>query len=442
MLSSRIRPGVVVVSAVSLLLLLAPDAPCSACTPPRGAFCNWDAARSRLSLSPRGSGGDCHSSARCLRAAGGQDDGRNLFYPEPRTGINWAELGFGLTTKDTFMAVARCKRGAQWEEYSLEPYGPLQLEPAATALNYGQSIFEGMKAYRTAKGRIVLFRPQINARRLAEGAERLMMPPVPEAFFLEMVAALVRSNADWVPPAGSGALYMRPLLFGSGPGLGVGPSSEYTLVVYAAPVGEYFKAAAGGGAHMRLESDHQRAATRGVGNVKFAGNYAPCFLPQSQARADGFSDIIYLDESGRWIEEAAASNFFCVGQDRILRTPTLGTILPGVTRESVLHLARRLIDAKDTGPGALLGVEECQVSAQDALSSAEVFVTGTGAGLTPVRRLVCGDQEAEFECPGPATQRLRDALTGLQLEQHEDELGWLWDPFKTQCTQGSSLIEE
>mmetsp|Transcript_120993 Transcript_120993/g.314203 ORF Transcript_120993/g.314203 Transcript_120993/m.314203 type:complete len:278 (-) Transcript_120993:33-866(-) len=268
-----------------------------------------------------------------------------------------------------------------------------------------------------------------------------MMPPVPEDFFLELVSALVRANADWVPPAGSGALYLRPLLFGSGAGLGVGPSSEYTLVVYAAPVGEYFKSAGGGGAHMRLESDHQRAATRGVGDVKYAGNYAPCFLPQSQARADGFSDIIYLDESGRWIEEAAASNFFCVGQDGVLRSPGLGTILPGVTRDSVLQLARRLVDEGDVGPGSLRGVEAGRVSAQDALGSVEAFVTGTGAGLTPVRRLVCGHREARFECPGPATQRLRDALTGLQLEDQEDALGWLWDPF-TDGVDAKPLPEE
>lgn len=362
--------------------------------------------------------------ARCVDVRGAAPTA--CAYPEPRDGVDWEELGFGLTTKDTQVAIARCSRGGEWGEYSVEPYRPLEIEPASTALNYGQSIFEGMKAYRTQEGRIVLFRPEMNARRLASGAERLMMPPVPEDLFLRMVTAAVRANADWVPPLGAGALYLRPLLFGSGPALGVGPSPEFTLVVYAAPVGEYFKDGVGAGALMRLERAHQRAATRGVGDVKFAGNYAPCFLPQSEAKAAGFSDIIYLDETEQFIEEAAASNFFCVSEGGVLRTPGLGTILPGVTRDSVLRLAKKLAGA----PGSpITAVDDSGVPVDVAFQAKEAFLTGTAAGLMPVRGLVGDERSADFEVMGPVTKFLRDSLQAVQLEKSEDADGWLLDPF-------------
>eukprot|EP00434_Breviolum_minutum_P009493 symbB.v1.2.008358.t2/scaffold524.1/size192337/7 len=204
--------------------------------------------------------------------------------PPPRSTVEWDNLGFGLTTKDTNMVVATCPRDGEWNSFKTEPYGALRLEPSATVLNYGQGIFEGLKAFRTSKGRIVLFRPDKNAQRMASGAERFLMPPVPKELFLEMCYEAVRKNADWVPPEGKGALYLRPLLMGSGAGLGVGPSPEFTFVIYVAPVGSYF---AGGGARLRVETSHHRAADMGVGYVKAAGNYAPCFLPQKDAKEKG-----------------------------------------------------------------------------------------------------------------------------------------------------------
>merc|ERR1719253_2168503 len=281
------------------------------------------------------------------------------------------------------MAVARVQRDGSWDTFQLEPYGPLQLEPATTALNYGQSIFEGMKAFRTEAGRIVLFRPEMNARRIAEGAERFMMPPVPDELFVKAAAAVVRANADWVPPVGMGELYLRPVLFGSGAALGVGPSPEYTLVIYAAPVGKYFKA---NGARMKVETEHHRAAPLGCGDVKAAGNYAPCFASQAAARAAGFSDIVYLDAAGKYVEEAAASNLFCLGGDGVLRTPSLGTILGGITRLSVLQLARELMASGESG---LKGVEETSVTLDDIRGAKEAFVTGTGAGVTPIEHIAC-----------------------------------------------------
>lgn len=321
------------------------------------------------------------------------------------------------------MAVAVGTKDGGWAGFRMEDYGPLSLEPAATILNYGQGIFEGLKAYRTTTGRIVLFRPEMNAQRMAAGARRFLMPPVPEALFLEMCAAVVRDNADWVPPSGSGELYLRPLLFGSGAALGVGPSSDYTLAIFAAPVGRYFK---GGGARLRIEEDHQRAAPRGVGDVKAAGNYAPCFGAQKQAKEAGFSDVLYLDVGGERIEEAAASNFFCIGQDGILRTPSLGTILPGVTRDSVIQLAQQL---GSSGSSAVRGVEVGPVSIDTVMTAAEAFVTGTGAGVTPVAHISTQSRSVDLKSPGSVTAALQDALRDIQQERVPDVHGWLWDPF-------------
>merc|ERR1719419_1996913 len=358
-----------------------------------------------------------------LRALGQEPSETPGSYPAPREGVAWKEFGFGLTTTDTKVTITTCPPGGEWMPLRVQPYGPLSLDPAATILNYGQGIFEGLKAYRTSKGRIVVFRPQMNAKRLAGGAERFLMPPVPEGLFLAALGWAVRANAEWVPPAGDGAFYMRPLLFGSGGKLGVGPSTDFTFLVYGAPVGQYFK----GGARMRIEAKHQRAAPLGCGDVKAAGNYAPCFTLQKEAKDAGFSDIIYLDVTGKNIEEAAASNFFCVGQDGILRTPSLGTILPGVTRDSVIQLAKGLAAS---GAGPIQGVEVGPVSVEQAMGAREAFVTGTGASIAPIEHItLAAGVTADFDFPGPATKLIQESLRKIQLEEVPDEHGWLWDPF-------------
>lgn len=345
--------------------------------------------------------------------------------PEPRAGVDWDNLGFGLTTKETQMLVAKCPGDGAWSDYTLVPYGPLPIEPAATALNYGQSIFEGMKAHRTAKGRIVVFRPEMNAYRLEDGAKRFVIQPIPGKLFLEMVAAVVRANADWVPPAGKGDLYLRPLLFGSGGALGVAPSPEFTMVIYVAPVGKYFAS----GARLKVESGHQRAAPRGVGSTKAAGNYAPCFEAQAAVKAKGFSDVIYLDAvAGANLEEAASSNLFVLGKDGILRTPKLGTILPGVTRNSILQLASHLANLK--AHEGLKGVEETGVTVEMALDATEVVLTGTGAGLSPVAHLADDSRSVDLQLPGPVTTFLQEQLLAIRLEAAPDLFGWLWDVFE------------
>jgi len=351
-------------------------------------------------------------------------------YPAPRDGLTG--LGFGLTTKDTKMVMATLSAGKQWDRVWAEPYGPITLEPSATILNYGQGLFEGIKAFRTSTGRIVIFRPQKNARRLADGARRLCIPPVPTRLFLEACSLAVKENADWVPPCGEGALYMRPVLFGSGADLGVKPSSEYIFCIYVAPVGSYFGPNSTG-ARMYLCSDTQRAAPSGVGHTKCVGNYAQCFSAQQQAKSEGFSDIIYLDCSGKYIEEAAASNFFCIDKDNVVHTPKLGTILPGVTRETIVELARSM--------GEDMEIRVGQVSAATALGAKEAFLSGTGAGIIPVENISTDEESYDFPCPGPLTMKLQQALFDAQQERVPDTKGWLWDPW-TDTYQGADSVSE
>lgn len=310
------------------------------------------------------------------------------------------------------------------------PYGPLSLEPAATILNYGQGLFEGMKAFRTEKGRIVMFRPRKNAQRLQDGAQKLLMPRVPSEVFIDACEMVVRENADWVPPTGEGALYLRPMLFGSGADLGVKPSSEYTFLIYVSPVGSYFGPGSGG-ARMKLCREYQRAAPSGVGHIKCVGNYAQCFGAQQAAKGDGFSDVIYLDAAGEYIEEAAASNFFCV-KGNVVHTPQLGAILPGVTRESVLTLCSR---ARDLGLTLNVG----KVTPETVLDCDEAFLSGTGAGIIPVEHISAGDSSVDFKCPGPVTEAIATRLSDIQNERVEDRFRWLHDPFESTASIDSYI---
>lgn len=352
-------------------------------------------------------------------------------YPAPRDDVDWSQLGFGLASKNTKMVVATCSLGKSWSPPVAAPYGPLSLEPAATILNYGQGIFEGMKAFRTEKGRIVLFRPRKNAQRLQDGAQKLLMPRVPSEVFIEAVELAVRENADWVPPSGEGALYLRPMLFGSGAGLGVAPSSEYTFLIYVSPVGSYFGPGAGG-ARMKLCREYQRAAPAGVGHIKCVGNYAQCFGAQQAAKADGFSDVIYLDAAGQYIEEAAASNFFCVTPDKVVHTPQLGAILPGVTRDSVLTLCSR---ARDLGLTLKVG----QITPETVMRCEEAFLSGTGAGIIPIEHISAGEHSVDLKCPGPVTSAIGSRLSDIQNERVEDRFSWLHDPFQSTASIDSYI---
>jgi branched-chain amino acid aminotransferase len=329
--------------------------------------------------------------------------------------IDWDSLTFSLTETDK-MYISKTGIKAHWQPGDMLPYGNISISPAAGVLNYGQGLFEGMKAYRTEAGRVVLFRPEENARRMQRGADRLKMPPVPESIFIDAIEQVVQENSRWIPPMGKGALYVRPLLNGSGPILGVAPAPEYTFMVYCTPVGPYFK----GGMKcidLLISDEHHRAAPGGSGGVKAIGNYAPGMMPSFKAKDRGFAEVIYLDaEEHNYVEEVGAANFFCL-KDGVLYTPELtGTILPGITRDSIIQLARHM------------GVEvvETKVSHELAMSAEEAFCCGTAAVISPIGSITLGETCAKYGSePGVLTQKLYDSLTNIQNEVEEDIFGWV-----------------
>ena len=329
--------------------------------------------------------------------------------------VDWDSLTFSFTETDR-MYIATCKQGDEWGQGKMQDFQNLSLSPAAGVINYGQGLFEGMKAQHAADGSIVLFRPLENARRSREGARRLGMTPVPEEMFLDAIMQTVRENSRWVPPMGKGALYVRPLLFGSGAILGVAPAPEYTFLVYVSPVGPYFK----GGitpTSLRVSDEFHRAAPGGSGGVKAIGNYAPGMVPSQMAKSEGFSEIIYLDAvNHRYIEEVGAANFFCV-KDGIISTPELtGTILPGVTRSSVMELA----ESKG------YEVREEKIDVAYALEAEECFCVGTAAVISSIGRIEHGGRVVEY-CGGkvgPIALELYECLTEIQQRRAPDEFGW------------------
>jgi len=337
--------------------------------------------------------------------------------------VDFDDLGFGAEHRlRTAMFRGQCAGaggGAAGWEGGIQEYGPLQLDPCAQVLNYGQSIFEGMKAQRTPEGEVVLFRPEENARRMMQGALRMSMPQVPEDFFLDAVEQTVRANEELVPPHGKGSLYVRPLLLGTGAILGLGPAPEYTFLVYCSPVGAYFKGGQLAPIDLTVEQTFHRAAPGGTGGTKAAGNYSPVLPAQLEAKGRGFSDVVYLDAvENRYLEEVSSCNLFVVDGDRIRTPPLTGTILPGVTRKSVIELAR----------AEGFTVDEAPVSVDDAMRADEVFTTGTAVVLCPVGSLTYGGERRQFGQPGeptPAALKLYTALTDIQLGKLPDPYGWV-----------------
>ncbi len=330
-----------------------------------------------------------------------------------RPPIDWDSLTFSFTETDR-MFVANGSWEDGWSEGRMVDFQPLNLSPAACVLNYGQGLFEGMKARRTPDGKITLFRPEMNARRAAEGARRLVMPEVSESMFIKAVKKVAEENKRWVPPHGKGELYLRPILFGSSARLGVSPAEEYMFVVFAVPVGPYFK----GGMtpiSLRVSQNHHRAAPGGSGGVKAIGNYAPGMMPSKRAKSEGYSEIIYLDAvEHNYVEEVGAANFFCV-KDGIVYTPELtGTILPGITRLSIIELARSM---------GLTVVEE-KVSIDFALSCDEAFCAGTAAVISPIGSIQHGEIEEDFGGVGDTTLALYERLTGIMGGALEDSFNW------------------
>jgi branched-chain amino acid aminotransferase len=333
--------------------------------------------------------------------------------------IDFYNLGFEfIETKK--MYVADYKNG-EWNEGKIEPFGPFEISPGAAVLNYGQGIFEGMKALEAKTGDIVLFRPNKNAERMNESAKRLLMPAYDEEKYLDAVKKVVRENKEYVPPYDSGgALYIRPLLIGNGAVLGVAPSEEYKFIIFTVPVGPYFpegfKAI-----DLEISKKYTRAAPGGTGHAKTCCNYAGTMLPAKETKAKGFAQIIYLDASNlEYIDEVGTANFFAI-IDGKLATPTLkGTILPGITRESVLILAEEKLGIE---------VEERDISYKELFEDecTEAFCTGTAAVITPIGSVTHNDNTRVFNDgkPGELTKKLYDLLTGIQRLEHEDEFGWV-----------------
>lgn len=338
---------------------------------------------------------------------------------EPAADIEWDTLGFGLQHVCKSMFIATWKDASSGWSGQLADYGPIPLMPSAQTLNYGQSIFEGMKAQRTESGHIVLFRPQRNAARMADGAGRMLMPPPTEELFMRAVSEVVLDNQSMVPPVGKGALYLRPLLLGTGPLLGLGPAPSYTFVVYAAAVGAYFKGGQLDPINLLVEESFHRAAPGGNGAVKAAGNYSPVLRLQAAAKQAGYSDVVYLDAvTDKYLEEVSSCNIFTV-KGKTLRTPGLkGTILPGVTRSSIIDMAR----------ARGYTVEEGDVAIVDALEADEVFTCGTAVVVCSVGSITYKGQRCQYgekDQPGPVTLELYDALCAIQQDRAEDTLGWI-----------------
>ncbi len=331
--------------------------------------------------------------------------------------------GFGQVFTD-HMVTARYSPDDGWHGARLSAYAPLSLDPATSALHYGQSIFEGLKAYRQPDGSVALFRPEQNARRFQRSARRLAMAELPEQLFLDAASALVKADRDWVPDNPGESLYLRPLEFALDPFLGVRPSREYQFLLFASPAGAYFT----GGVQpvtVWLSTEFTRAAPGGTGEAKCAGNYAASLVAQAQAAEQGCDQVVWLDAvEHRFVEEMGGMNLYFVMSDGRLLTPELtGTLLPGVTRDSILTLGADL--GLDVRQGRI-STEEWAAGCADGTIS-EVFACGTAAVVTPVGRVK--HAEGAFDVadgePGAVTMKVREALLGIQHGTASDPHGWL-----------------
>ncbi|XP_028764252.1 branched-chain amino acid aminotransferase 2, chloroplastic [Neltuma alba] len=329
--------------------------------------------------------------------------------------IDWDSLGFGLQPTD-YMYIMKCSQGGSFANGELRRFGNIELNPSAGVLNYGQGLFEGLKAYRKQDGNLLLFRPEENAMRMKMGAERMCMPSPTVEQFVEAVKTTVLANKRWIPPPGKGSLYIRPLLMGSGAVLGLAPAPEYTFLIYVSPVGNYFKEGVAP-INLVVENELHRATPGGTGGVKTIGNYAAVLKAQSAAKAKGYSDVLYLDcVHKRYLEEVSSCNIFVV-KGKVISTPAIkGTILPGITRKSIIDVAR------NQG----FQVEERSVSVDELLDADEVFCTGTAVVVSPVgsithlgKRVSYGDNGI-----GAVSQQLYTVLTRLQMGLIEDKMNW------------------
>ncbi|OIS98033.1 PREDICTED: branched-chain-amino-acid aminotransferase 2, chloroplastic-like isoform X1 [Nicotiana attenuata] len=328
---------------------------------------------------------------------------------------DWENLGFHLMPTD-YMYLTKSDEDGHFEQGQLNPYGNIHLSPSAAVLNYGQGLFEGTKAYRRDDGRLFLFRPHQNAIRMQIGAERMCMPCPSTHQFVDAVKQTALANKRFIPPPGKGSLYIRPLLIGSGPILGLAPAPDYTFLVYASPVGNYFRE---GTAPLNLyvQEDLHRASRGGVGGVKSITNYAPVLRAIKSAKEKGFSDVLYLDSlNKRYIEEVSSCNIFLV-KGKILSTPAAsGTILEGVTRKSIMEIAR------DLG----YQVEERLIDVDELTNADEVFCTGTAVGVASVGSITYKGKRIEYkERSEQTSKQLYSRVIEIQRGVIEDKRDWI-----------------
>lgn len=332
--------------------------------------------------------------------------------------LDWSSLGFGYHQTDARF-VANYKDGA-WDEGSLTDDATVVISECAGVLQYAQTCFEGLKAYTTEDGKVVCFRPDLNAARMADSCRRLEMPVFPEDKFVDAVVQTVRANLAYVPPFGSGAtLYIRPYMFGSDPVIGVHPASEYQFRVFVTPVGPYFK---GGVKPVVIRvSDYDRAAPHGTGHIKAGLNYAMSLYPIMEAHRQGFDENMYLDPATRTkVEETGGANFIFITKDGKLVTPKSNSILPSITRRSIMYVAEHYLGME---------VEHREVLFDEVKDFAECGLCGTAAVISPVGKIYDHGNEICFpsgmEEMGPTIKKLYDTLTGIQMGHIEAPEGWI-----------------
>lgn len=335
-----------------------------------------------------------------------------------KANIDWANIGFGYVKTDKRF-VSNFKDG-KWDDGCLTSDENIVLNESAGVLQYAQTCFEGMKAYTTVDGHVVVFRPDLNAQRMFETAQRLEMPPYPVDKFLEAVEQVVKANLKYVPPYGTGAtLYLRPFMFGSAPVMGVKPSAEYQFRIFASPVGPYFK---GGAKPITLKvSDFDRAAPNGTGHVKAGLNYAMSLHAIVTAHKEGYDENLYPDAKTRTkVEETGGANFFFVTKDNKVITPKSNSILPSITRRSLMYVAKEYLG---------LETEEREILLEELKDFSECGLCGTAAVISPVGKIVDHGKEICFPSGmnemGPVSKKLYETLTGIQFGKIEAPKGWI-----------------
>jgi branched-chain amino acid aminotransferase len=339
--------------------------------------------------------------------------------PKQKPDIDHLEFG---TTFTDHMFIMNYSEGKGWHDGRIVPYAPIELDPAAAVLHYAQEMFEGLKAYKAKDGRVLLFRPDMNAKRTTLTSDRICIPRIDEELYVEAIKAVVRVDSDWIPEKEGTSLYIRPFIIASEPFLGVRPSKEYIFMIIMSPVGLYYKEGLAP-TKIFVEDEYVRAVAGGTGYSKIGANYVASLKSQEKANKLGYSQVLWLDGVERkYVEEIGTSNAFFVIENEVITAPLEGTILPGITRDSTIHLLRnwgiKVSERKIT-------IDEIYKAYQDGKLK-EVFASGTTAVISPVGELCWKDKKMVINDNriGILSKKLYDELSGIQLGNREDKFGW------------------